>query len=343
MLKPAMSSLIPEDKQAAVAAGLKAAFGVEAFDSEPVRVAGGLSGAQLLRIRVGGIAYALKIEGPPGPFGEVAQAYACMGQAAALVLAPRVWHADAEAGVAILDLVPQRPYGEHPGGREGLLVELAQTVRALHQAPPFPRSFDVLDGLDAFVPPGALAAHVPAAQMAELLAAHGRLRAAYRTLDADRVSSHLDLNPGNIIFDGRRLWLIDWYSAFVADRYADLAAVANWMAVDEADVARLAGAYFGAPMDADQAARLFLMRQANHLFLGAMFLLTAAGQPSSAGAPADLLGETPLAELRARLAAGAFDMGSAENRIAYGRARLAEALTGMRGETFRDALARVAA
>lgn len=336
-----MLSLVPEPKRAAVVAGLKAAFGVAELDAPPVVLTGGLSGAVLLRIRVGGIDYALKIDAPPGPFSDVGQAYACMGIAADIMLAPRVWHADPEAGIAILDLVPQRPFSEFPGGREALLADLAQTVRALHQAPAFPRAFEVLDGVHAFLGPDALAPHVPAAQIAELFTRHDALRTAYRSLESDRVSSHLDLNPANIIFDGRRVWLIDWYSAFVADRYADLAALANWMTGDEADLARLTSAYFGAPMDGDQAARLHLMRQANHLFLGAIFLLTAAGGP--AAPPADLFDEAPLLDFRRRMMTGTFDLAAPANRIAYGRARLAEALANMRSERFAEALDRVAA
>ena len=337
-----MSSLIAETKRASVLAGLKAAFGATGLDGEPTVLSGGLSGAVLLRIRVGGIDYVLKIEGPPGPFSDMGQAYACMGIAAELMLAPRVWHADPAGGVAILDLVPQKPFSEHHGGRDGLLVELGQTLRTLHQAPRFPRALDVLESVDAFISPQALSNLVPSAQLEALFAGHGRLRAAYRTRDGDRVSSHLDLNPANILFDGRRIWLIDWYSAFVADRYSDLASLVNWLASDPASEARLTSTYFGAPMDENQAARLYLMRQSNHLFLGAMFLMGAAAERPEAVGPEDISAGPDLEALRDQLKTGRFAMTDYKNRVAYGRARLAEALGNMQGEAFRSALARVA-
>ena len=33
--------------------------------------------------------------------------------------------------------------------------------------------------------------------------------------------------PDNMLFEGNRLWLVDWEAAFQNDRYADLAVVAN--------------------------------------------------------------------------------------------------------------------
>ncbi len=48
--------------------------------------------------------------------------------------------------------------------------------------------------------------------------------------NADFVSSHNDLNPGNVLFQGDKAWLVDWESAFAADRYVDLAAIANFFA-----------------------------------------------------------------------------------------------------------------
>ena len=338
-----MLSLIPEPKRAPVEAGLLSAFGATELDSPPVMLTGGLSGAVMLRIRVGGIDYALKIEGPPGPFSNVRHAYECMQMAADLMLAPRVWYADPAEGVAILDLLPQRPFSQHPGGRDGLLVDLAQTVRALHQAPPFPRALEVLDGVDAFISPKAVAGLVAPAELEALFAGHARLRTVYRTRDGDRVSSHLDLNPANILFDGRRVWLIDWYSAFVADRYSDLATLVNWLASDPAGEALLTTTYFGAPMDAEQAARLYVMRQSNHLFLGALFLIGAAAERRDGMTAASLFEGPGLAELRERLKTGAFGLTAWENRVAYGRARLAEALTNMRGEAFDAALAKLAA
>lgn len=326
-----MSDLIPQSSRASVEGALLAAFGVAAPDAPPARLAGGLSGSLLLRIRVGGVPYVLRIEGPPGPFADLGRAYGCMRAAAEALLAPRVWHADAQAGVAILDFIPHRALTfDYPGDGRGLVVELAQGLKVLHALPAFPPAIDYLDGLGLILRRlGEFAG--PAAE--DLLAGFESLRARYRTRPADLVSSHNDLNPANVLYDGRRLWFIDWDAAFLADRYADLASLANWFTTDAMGEALLLAAYFGRPADSEEAARLRVMRVANHLFYGAMFLLGSA-----AVTPGPLHQPPPLDELRRRLALGELSFDQAENRALYGRARLAAALAAMRSPGYLAAL-----
>ncbi|MED5525600.1 MAG: choline/ethanolamine kinase family protein [Pseudomonadota bacterium] len=51
---------------------------------------------------------------------------------------------------------------------------------------------------------------------------------AYRLVEASplpEVPAHVDLNPENCLWQGERLWLIDWEYASLADPYYDLAAI----------------------------------------------------------------------------------------------------------------------
>lgn len=218
-----MSPVFPESRHAAVERALFAAFGTTDLDAA-VPLTGGLSGALIYRIRVGGIAYLLRIEGARDAFRDPSRWYGCMAIAAGALLAPRVRYADADDGVAIMDFIPERSLSlDYAGTKTDLLVEMGQTLRALHAAPAFPPLVDYLDGMDALIARfqgfGLLA---PEAST-EVLGLHARLRTAYRTAPGDLVSSHNDLNPRNILYDGARLWLVDWESSFLADRYVDLA------------------------------------------------------------------------------------------------------------------------
>lgn len=47
-----------------------------------------------------------------------------------------------------------------------------------------------------------------------------RIRAEY-PWSAAQVSAHNDINPRNVLFDGERLWLVDWELAFRNDPLAD--------------------------------------------------------------------------------------------------------------------------
>ncbi len=49
------------------------------------------------------------------------------------------------------------------------------------------------------------------------------VRATYVWDEANSVSSHNDSIPGNVLFDGNRLWMIDWESAYRSDPLVDIA------------------------------------------------------------------------------------------------------------------------
>lgn len=336
-----MSCLVPDARRDAVAHALSAAFGTGEMDGPPVALAGGLSGARLMRIRVGGVPYVLRLEAAASPYGDPARArtYACMRTAAAALLSPRVWHADPDEGITIIDHIPLEPLADYPGDGEGFLAELAQALRVLHQTPPFPPGGDFLDGVAGLIPRLQGSNLIGAGATEEVFARFYGLRAAYRPKPEDLVSSHNDLNPANILYDGRRLWLIDWEVAFLTDRYLDLASVANWFGLEAAAERRLLGVYLGGEPQGDQLARLRLMRQANHVYYGVVFLIGAAAQRPEARLEDESLDGPSLAEFRQRLRAGGFDLSAWENRVAYGKARLAAAREGMRSPEFAEALA----
>ncbi|MBA4012764.1 MAG: aminoglycoside phosphotransferase [Phenylobacterium sp.] len=326
----------PPALRTAVARGLTAAFGVGEPDSI-VALGGGLSGAGVFRIRVGGIAYLLRLDQARDGFRDPQQAYECMRIAAAGLLAPRVRYADPDDGVAIMDFVDERPLSlEYRGTHDQLVVEVAQTVRALHGGPPFPPLVDYLDGIDALVAQFQARGLVAPAAMAELLDRWRNLRARYRTDPADLVASHNDLNPRNVLYDGSRLWLVDWESAFLADRYVDLSCVANLFAHTPADEDLLLATYFGA-VDAPRRARLQVMRQVNHLFYGLVMANAVGEQP-----PAKDLAGRSLAQLHEALSLGEPVLDTDAGRFAYVKARLAAALDGLRDPQLEAALAVIA-
>jgi len=314
-----------------------AAFGTDEIDSARA-LSGGLSGAGIFRIRVGGVPYLLRVEAERDAFRDPARAYACMKIAAAGLIAPRVRYADPQDGVAILEFVEERPLLlDYRGEREDLIVEAVQTVRALHGGPPFPPLVDYLAGMDALIGQFQARGLIAPAATEELFTLYGVLRAAYRTAPQDLVASHNDLNPRNMLYDGQRLWFVDWESAFLADRFVDLACLANLFADTPAREELLLATYFG-KADAVHRARLYLMAQVNHLFYG--LVMTNAVAPRAPAA--DLAGRS-LAELHAALSLGEPVLDTDEGRFDYVRARLAQALEGLRSPRFETALAVVSA
>ena len=325
---------IPQAFRPAVDRALIAAFGTDVLDSV-TPLSGGLSGAKIFKIRVGGIAYLLRTEIGRDAFRDPVRAYACMKIAADGLLAPRLRYADAADGVALMDFIEERSLTlDYRGTREDLVVEAAQALRALHAGPPFPSLVDYLDAIDGLIAQFEARGLVAREAMVELLGLYRTLRAGYRTAPGDLVASHNDLNPGNILYDGARLWLVDWESAFLADRYVDLSCIANVFANSPDEEELLLRTYFGRS-DTEMRARLYLMRQVNHLFYG--LVMTNAVAPRAA--PAQSLEGPSLAELHGALALGEPVLAADEGRFDYVKARLTQALEGLRSPRFEEALA----
>ncbi|MEO5951835.1 MAG: phosphotransferase, partial [Chloroflexia bacterium] len=115
--------------------------------------------------------------------------------------------------------------------------------------------------------------HLPEPERTELFARYEQILECYACASTDMVSCHNDLfKPDNILFDGDRLWLVDWEAAFLNDRYADLAVVANLLGLTADEELPFLERYLGAPAHVDQVAKLFLMRQLAHAFYAMAFL-----------------------------------------------------------------------
>src|SRR5262249_21652299 len=109
---------IPGERREPVQAAVGAAFGGRAVDAlQPVT--GGASGALTYRVDAAGRMYMLRIETRRSPLRNPHQ-YDCMRIASEAGIAPALRYVDANAGVAVMDFVRQRPLAEYPGGASAL-------------------------------------------------------------------------------------------------------------------------------------------------------------------------------------------------------------------------------
>ena len=265
--------MIPQEKEAAAILALKEAFGVAEFE-DILDLTERPGSNRAFRMVVRGSAYLLRINTRAG---DMARHFTCMQAAADAGLAPRVWYANAEDRTSITDFVEAVPLPAADA-----LRRIPATLRALHALPPFPSSpfnttctFLLNKGpaLDGFLQKFRASSILLENETEELLARYTQVAEVYSRLDADPAPSHNDLfKPDNMIFDGNRLWLVDWEAAFQNDRYADLAVVANMLVTNEAEEAIYLHEYFGKAPDEYQRARFYLMRQIAHMFYALAFL-----------------------------------------------------------------------
>lgn len=331
--------MIPQEHVAAVTRGLKEAFGVAAFDD--IRDLTERPGSnRAFRIVVRGSAYLLRINTRRG---DVARQFSCMQAAAEAGLAPRVHYANAEDRISITDFVEAARFPA-----KDALRRVPAALRILHALRPFPVApfnttctFLLNKGpaLDVFLQQFRAANIVPEHDINELFAHYARLAAAYSSLDPDLAPSHNDLfKPDNILFDGSRLWLVDWEAAFQNDRYAGLAVVANMLAADEAEEQIYLQEYFGAPPTSYQVARFYLMKQ-----LALMFYAMAFLSLGSAGKPVDWSEPIPsYRDFQRRFWAHEVGLADNHSKIVYGRIHWEPLRHNLRQPRFDEAL-RIAA
>ena len=275
--------MIPETKNAAVERALQSTFGVSEFEDIQKLNTAKLTSAHVFRIVVRGRPYLLRVITRTDANTDPTRQFMCMKIAAEAGLAPRVFYTSVEDRVSIIDFLESRPLPPAEAA-----VRFAATLRALHAQPLFPRLVNDYDtsptfllrpsGLrESFIQGFGAAKIVPEMETEELIQLCARLAGVYRFQDSDLVSSHNDLKPENIVFDGERVWLVDWEAAFLNDRYSDLAVMANFVVTNDAEEEVYLRTYFGEAAGEYRLARFYLMRQVVHVFYAMAFSLAPNG------------------------------------------------------------------
>jgi len=331
-----MFDLIPADRRAAVRSALVATFGASPV---PVLqpVTGGAS-ALIYRIEVAGRPYLLRLESlQRDEVRDPQRAYLCMRRAVDAGIAPAVHHADPVAGIAILDFLAARPLSDYPTGPDGLARDLGTLAARLQATQTFPSV--------AIDYPAMLASLFDRVQasglfVAGLLDRHRegfeRIREAYPWDDRSLVSSHNDLHPENILFDGERLWLIDWETAHANDPLLDVAVLTMFLAASPNLEEALLCAWLGRAPDEALRARLILMRQLARIFYACASALHAATAEPEARLN-DLTALTPLG-FRAAVAAGRLALGTPQAQRVGCKVSFRTFLEGLAKPAFEEAL-----
>ncbi len=320
--------MIPQEKCAAVARGLREAFGVSEFE-EIRMLTMSLSSDLAFRFVVGGSPFLLRIITRTDAMNDPTRQFTCMKAAAEAGLAPHAWYTSIEDRISITDFVDAALFPVADA-----LVRMPAILRTLHALPPFSSALNYDTMNNGFIRRFQVANILPEGEIEEGFARYAQLAAVYPRHDPDIVSSHNDLKPENILFDGGRVWLGGWKAALRNDRYFDLAIVANIVVTTEAEERAYLQEYFGQPPNEYQRARFFLMRQVLHTFYAAMFLfLGSSGKPVNQSENA-----TEFRDLHQRIWAGEVNLADNEMKIAYGRVHWEQLLQNTRQARFNEAL-----
>jgi aminoglycoside phosphotransferase (APT) family kinase protein len=312
------------DHRETIHAAIRAAFGAAEIEAI-MPVGGGASGAFPFRVDVRGRPYLVRIEGPPSPLRNPHQ-YGSMRIAANAGIAPRLHHVDEIARVAVMDFIAEHAIRTFPGGPPALAQAIGALLALVQATPPFPRFLGYPDmvgrlwnwvcGTGLFAP-GVLDPYTDHMQ---------RISETY-VWDADcAVSSHNDPVPRNVLFDGRRLWLIDWESAYVNDPLVDVAITLDNFALSPTLEPVLLRSWLGRAPDEAVLARLPLARALTRLYYAGVFLSAAAASLGPVAEPATSALGVPA--FRRAVRDGVLSPDAAETKLVLGKMYLAAFLTG---------------
>ncbi|MEP6839112.1 MAG: phosphotransferase [Bradyrhizobium sp.] len=291
-----------------------------------VAMTGGMTTASVYRVEVGARKYLLRIEGEPSPLRNPHQ-YKSMAIAAEARIAPKVHYVDEVARVAVMDFVEQVPLKAYPGGPAALAPALGELFSRVQATPVFPYYVhypDIVARLFAHVrrtglfADGVLDPHVRRLEL---------LSGAFAAGATKSVSSHNDPTPGNILYDGEHLWLIDWESACRNDPLVDIAIVLDGLVRTPELEEIFLNAWLGRAPGQDIRARLEVTRALTRLYYAGVFLSASAAASWVKG---DLdLSAPSVADFQQAIQTGRLKAGTPENWHIRGKMFLASFLSGI--------------
>ncbi len=289
---------------------------------EPITM--GLSGAGVFAVTTSRGPCVLRVQDRQVDPGYFAQQLRVLRRAADAGIAPPLLHVD-EAERAVVSArvagVPMPAALADPNQRGPLFASVIDRLRTLHGldptdvAPRDPLPYTHTAWEAARDRPG----YPPWAR-----SLGPTLEAIAATLAGDprRVVSHNDVNPGNVLWDGTRAWLVDWEVTGLGHPYYDLATVALFLRLPDEVTFDMVARHDGAPPDERARASFRALRQLVGLLCGLTFFSLV---DDLTVVPAATRAESPsLSAFYEALRAGTIDFQSPCGRASMGLALLGE-------------------
>ena len=332
-----LPSDVPEQHRGKLTTAIEQGFGRDTVSSVRA-VGGGASGALTYRVEASDGTFLLRAETLVGPMRNPHQ-YECMRIAADAGIAPPIRYVDAEAGVAVITWIDQRPLEAFAGGPAGLAASTGELLARLHHTTAFPARGDHLENLAGLLGHLETSGRVTPGLLEQHRQAFAELRAAYPWRPDEHVSAHNDPNQFNLLYDGDRLWLVDWETASRNDPMIDLATACSYLGPTPELRDRLLSAWLGRSPDELVRAKVVLAENLVRLFAGCV-LLAIIDDPTS-HTHTDLTAMT-LGEFGDRIGRGELVPGTPATTLAYAKIALRAFLDAMRTPEVRAAMAVVA-
>ena len=233
---------------------------------------GGLSGASTNLITIDGVEYIAKLNEATVSLEDMTRIYAAIKTASQLGIAPHVFCADLEQRVIIMEYIKVKQQSLR---EPKYITTFARVIRKMHdECGEYNKYISIFkkahDNFNSEKLPQAVKdCHVVADCKNALSAIEEFLHD-----EGDIRPSHVDLNPGNVIFDGETIKLLDWDSASPQNLYFDLATCALfYYYYDEDNLCReLLTQYLQRTPDEVEENKYYMMRIFAYMYFGIGFV-----------------------------------------------------------------------
>lgn len=316
-------------------AGLPASLQHDSTTISPIAV--GNSGAGVYLVTDDRNRWVLKRTSAEEPVEQWRTNLEMQRRATAARIAPAVIHADEQRRTVLSEHIADKSFAAlvgNPDTRSHAIDLLGRMIRSLHEIAPLPsqNAVDPIAVLDNFKHGLKRASQSASLPIVVEQAWNSLSETKVPVVDRAPVLCHNDINPSNIVYDGRRVVMLDWQTAATNNPYYDLATVALFLRLDHAATLQLLSAYDNAV--ANQITPSFTWhRKVAAVLSGTAFLLAARSRGYTTAASDIVDTAIPsLAELYAQLRAGTLTLGTPETQWIFGLVLLNESL-----QAFHDA------
>jgi len=246
---------------------------------------GGLSSSVLYKIKIGERTYVARLSDPADPKNNLSREFAAMNLAAEQNLAPSVYYADPQTGIALIDFIESQTLNAIRSDGSLFMDSLADLLRMVHQGPNFQRDIPLTDKVEyifTYMRPDLAMVDLVQNGMTKM-----RKLAPLLSDPEDERPCHCDINPGNLLFDGVQLWLLDWEAATQENFYFDLACCCNFFFFQPAPTQNSSSekafleAYFKRPLTAQEEEKYARARTFVTIYYGIMFVHISGIQGAS--------------------------------------------------------------
>lgn len=265
-----MKDLIKASRLNQVSSALSAFFHVSEPDEIQI-LRGGYSTAQMFLIRIKNKRYVLRLMGLDQVLADREIQIQCAEYASKLDITPHYHYADSVHGIIVMDYIESVPFT-----KEILLEHMPLLLKKLHYSGRIPKPHFELSLYLKELKQDVLR-YNPSADIQAYFKDIERIQS---NLFKDSVyaSCHNDLNLNNIIFDGQRLYLVDFEAAGEEDPFFDLATICQQACFNEQQTRQFLQTYFGNEVTPQQWQKFQAMKQVSYYYYALHFLQLAFQQ-----------------------------------------------------------------